>query len=134
MLIMDKFNDKINLDNLYNKTKTTNENRIKCYQTILNRIHKRIKNVSNQRNNQCFCTYIIPEFLLGLPKYDSSACTAYIIDKLKDNGFNIKYTYPNLLFISWAHYIPHYERMKYKKATGISIDGFGNIIKKKNHT
>ena len=48
-------------------------------------------------------------------------------DKLKENGFAIKYTHPNLLFISWAHYIPPYVRMDYKKKTGISMDGFGNV-------
>ena len=78
-----------------------------------------------------FCCFVIPEFLLGTPRYDSGACIAYIIDKLKENGFSIKYTHPNLLFISWAHYIP-YVRSDYKKKTGITVDGFGNLLKSKN--
>ena len=53
------------------------------------------------------------------------------MNKLDDNGFIVKYTYPNLLFISWNHYIPDYERMAIKKEQGVSIDGFGNVIKKK---
>ena len=55
-------------------------------------------------------------------------CTSYIIEKLIDNGFMIKYTHPNLLFISWRHYIPHYERAKIKKNTGVSVDGWGNVV------
>ena len=54
-------------------------------------------------------------------------CKGCIIDKLTKNGFHIKYTYPNLLFISWKHYIPDYKRLEYKKKTGKIIDGFGNI-------
>ena len=44
----------------------------------------------------------------------------------------MKYTHPNLLWISWQHYIPHYERENVKKKYGVSIDGFGNVIKKEN--
>ena len=54
----------------------------------------------------------------------------YVINKLTENGFQVKYTYPNLLWISWQHYIPHYERANIKKQYGVSIDGFGNVIKK----
>ena len=79
-----------------------------------------------------FFYFLLPEFVLGIPRYDIDACNSYIIEKLKKNGFNIKYTHPNLLFISWNHYIPKYERMEYKKKTGHTIDGFGNIIKKKS--
>ena len=43
------------------------------------------------------CWFVIPEFMLGLPKYDTGACTAYLMGKLEENGFIVKYTYPNLL-------------------------------------
>jgi len=68
---------------------------------------------------------------VGTPRYDSAACTAYIMDKLQDNGFNIKYTHPNLLFISWQHYIDKKKRILFKKHHGYSIDGFGQPIKEK---
>ena len=123
-------NEKINLDDLYKNKKTTFEHKLKVYDKILARIHKKIKTTARMRNSTCFCMYIIPEFILGLPRYNISLCTSYIIDKLEENGFKIKYTHPNLLFISWEHYIPHYERQEYKKKTGITIDGFGNIVKK----
>ena len=32
--------------------------------------------------------------------------------------------------ISWTHYIPPHERREYKKQTGITIDGFGNVKQK----
>ena len=126
----DIFREKLNLDELFTQDKEDNSNKTKVYQKILQRVHHKIKLTSRQRNNMKCCWFVIPEFILGLPKYDTGACTAYVMDKLDENGFIVKYTYPNLLFISWNHYIPDYERMAIKKEQGISIDGFGNIIKK----
>ena len=126
------FNEKLNLDELYERTRETSQTKIKTYQKILARIHSRIKAISRQRNNNKFCMFVIPEFILGIPRYDIAECTNYVIEKLTDNGFQIKYTYPNLLFISWQHYIPKYQRSEIKKKTGVAIDGFGNVVTKKN--
>jgi hypothetical protein len=132
MLMDDRFREKINLDDLFTQDKTETNNKTKLYQKILQRVHNKIKLTSRQRNNMKCCWFIIPEFILGLPKYDVGGCTAYVMGKLDENGFIVKYTYPNLLFISWNHYIPDYERMAIKKEQGISIDGFGNVIQKKS--
>jgi len=125
------FTEKLNLDELYVRDKISNENKTKIYQKILNRIHNRIKHTSRQRNNNKFCVYVLPEFLLGVPRYDINACTMYVIEKLTENGFEIKYTNPNMLWISWQHYIPPYKRNEIKKQYGVNIDGFGNIVNKK---
>ena len=126
------FNEKLNLDELYERTRETSQTKIKTYQKILARIHTRIKAISRQRNNNKFCMFVIPEFILGIPRYDIAECTNYVIEKLTDNGFQLKYTYPNLLFISWQHYIPKYQRSEIKKKTGVAIDGFGNVVNKKD--
>ncbi len=130
----DSIIEKLNLDDLYNEKKIARDNKLKVYNKILKRVHQKIKHTSRQKNSLCFCCFVVPEFLIGIPRYDCGSCIAYIIDKLKENGFAIKYTHPNLLFISWAHYIPPHVRMDYKKKTGISMDGFGNVKsnKKKN--
>jgi hypothetical protein len=119
------------MDELYTQRKITEEHKIKIYQKILARVHKKIKTISRSRNSKRFCFFLLPEFVLGIPRYDIVHLTSYIIAKLLENGFLVKYTHPNLLFISWKHYIPNYERTQIKKKTGISIDGFGNVVKKK---
>ena len=43
----------------------------------------------------------------------------------------IRYTHPNLLLISWKHWIPQYVRNEVKKKTGVVIDGYGNKMIKK---
>ena len=119
---------KLNLDELYEKKQQHDLNTLNIYNKILNRIHSRIKIVSRQNISSQFCWFVIPEMIIGVPKYDHGACTAYIIDKLTENGFVIRYTHPNLLFISWKHWVPSYVRNEIKKKTGVAIDGYGNKI------
>jgi hypothetical protein len=127
-----EYNEKINLDDLYERKHEIELNRLHIYNKILGRVHSKIKLASRQKNNTDFTFYIIPEFIFGIPKYNVDTCISYIIDKLQENGFLVKYTHPNLLYIYWGHYIPSYRRTQIKKETGQSIDGFGNVIVNKN--
>ena len=120
---------KINIDELYDKKKYRDLNTLDTYNKILSRIHNKIKYISKQTVNEKFCWYVIPEVVLGVPKFDHTSCTAYIIHKLRENGFIVKYTHPNLIFISWNHWVPSYVRNEIKKKTGIIVDSFGNEIK-----
>ncbi len=124
--------EKVNLDELFKQKKITEEHKIKMYNKILNGIHRKIKYASRQRGNNQFCVCVLPEFVLGIPRYDIATCNSYIMQQLVNNGFQVKYTHPNLLFISWKHFIPDYERRAIKKTTGYNIDGFGNLIQRKN--
>ena len=128
----DEMIEKIDIDELYQKKHEIEEHRRKIYNKILNRAHTKIKTTSRLKHQEQFCFYVVPEFMLGVPKYNLSECVEYIIDKLIENGFSVKYTEPNLLFISWQHFIPFYKREEIKKTHGVTIDGFGNVIKKKN--
>ena len=128
---LEDFKEKLNLDDLFARKHQVEQNKIKVYQTILNRIHKKIKVTSRQKYNDLFTFYVIPEFIMGIPSYDVASCTGYIIQKLRDNGFIAKYTHPNLVLISWKRWIPMHKRMEYKKRTGIKIDGHGRKISEK---
>lgn len=127
----DDDNTKVNLDELYERKKQHDLNTLKTYNRILNRINNKIKTVSRLQSNEQFCWYVIPEHIIGVPRFDKEACTAYLIDKLRDNGFILRYTHPNLLFISWKHWIPSYVRNEIKKKTGMVVDGYGNKVEKK---
>jgi hypothetical protein len=71
---------------------------------------------------------VVPEMIIGVPKYDQGACIAYILDQLKINGFQVKYIHPNALFISWTHWVPSYVRTELKKKTGIEVNEYGQKI------
>ena len=123
--------DKINLDDLFEKKREIAESKLSLYNKILNRIHNKIKITSNQnRGREQFIWYIIPEVMIGVSRYNVAECTGYIINKLRENDLVVRYTHPNLVFISWSHWIPGYVRQEYKKQTGTTIDGYGNIADK----
>lgn len=121
--------DKLNLDDLFEKKREIAENKLQLYNKILNRIHEKIKITSRQnQGKEQFCWYLIPEMMIGISRYNVAECTDYILRKLRENEFVVRYTHPNLIFISWNHWIPGYVRQEYKKQTGTAIDGFGNLI------
>lgn len=124
----ENFSEKLNLDELYAKKQQSDLNKLTLFNKILNRVHVRIRTTSNQKINDQCCWYVVPEIIIGVPKYDQAGCIAYIMDKLKSNSFNVRYIHPNTLFISWNHWVPSYIRNELKKKTGIIIDEFGNKV------
>ncbi len=115
----------VNLDELYEYQKQKSLEDLSLYNKILSRIHSKVRTASRQRNGDQTCWYVVPETLIGVPRYDVRECTAYIIDKLRSNGFAVRYTHPNLLLIGWAHWVPSYVRHEIKKKTGVVVDGMG---------
>jgi hypothetical protein len=119
---------KINLEELYDRKKTYDLSKLSIFNKILNRIHEKIKITSRQKVDTQFCWFVIPEIMLGVASYDRASCISYILEELTSNGFVVRYTHPNLIFISWMHYIPSYVRNEFKKKTGILIDEHGNRL------
>lgn len=122
---IENFSEKINIDDLYDKKRQYDLNQMHLFNKLLNRVHVRIKTTSRQKIDEQFCWFIVPEIMIGVPKYDQAACIAYLIDKLKNNGFNVKYIHPNTLFISWTHWVPDYVRTELKNKTGIIVNEYG---------
>jgi hypothetical protein len=125
---IEDFSEKLNIDDLYEKKRQYDLTQLALFNKILHRVHVRIKTVSRQRKDEQFCWFLVPEVIIGVPRYDQAACIAYLIDKLKSSGFNVRYTHPNALFISWLHWVPSYVRTEVKKKTGIVINEYGQKI------
>lgn len=85
-----------------NKTKLI-QRKLNIYDEILKKCHHRIKLVSKQNPMMCYCLYIIPKFIYGVPLFKLDECIKYLFEKLTENGFKVNYTHPNLLIISWHH-------------------------------
>ena len=120
--------EKLNLDDLYDQKKQEDLGKLYTFNRILTRVHEKIKIAARLKNSQQFCWFLVPEVLIGVPNYDKNACITYMISKLEENDFIVRYTHPNLLFISWKHYVPNYVRTEIKKKTGTVIDKFGNYV------
>jgi len=123
-----EFSEKINIDELYEKKHQVDLNKLELFKKILNRIHVRIKTTARQNIHEKFCWFVVPEVIIGVPKYDQAACIAYLMDTLQTNGFQVRYFHPNTIFISWDHWVPSYVRNEIKKKTGIVINEYGEKI------
>jgi hypothetical protein len=119
---------KVNIDELYEKDQRRDLKQLSIFNKILNRIHRRITITGRTKRSDKYIWFTIPEFIFGEPVYDKSDCIAYVITKLEENGFFLKFIYPNTLFISWDNWVPAYTRTEVKKKTGIVLDEKGNIV------
>ena len=129
---IDDFTEKINIDELYEKKRNYDLAQKTLFNKILNRIHVRIKTTSRQKMDENFCWFVVPEIIIGVPKFDQANCIAYLMDKLTTNGFQVKYTHPNTLLILWSNWVPSYVRDEIKIKTGIKINEFGIKQEEKN--
>ena len=122
------FSEKLNIDDLYEKKRQCDLNKLELFKKILNRIHVRIKTTAKQNVHEKFCWFVVPEIIIGVPKYDQAGCIAYLMDTLQTNGFQVRYFHPNTIFISWNHWVPSYVRTEIKKKTGIVVNEYGEKI------
>jgi hypothetical protein len=119
---------KLNIDDLYEKKRQRDLKQLSIFNKILGRIHKRIQFTGRNKRNDKYIWFTVPEFIFGEPNFDNGECVAFLVVKLEENGFFVRYMHPNTLFISWENWIPSYSRNEFKKKTGIVVDENGNII------
>jgi hypothetical protein len=74
--------------------------RLLIYEEILEKCYHRIQ--SSVVRDDPFSLYVVPDFIIGKPTYNFANCIQYIIFRLKNNGFKVKYIYPNALQIEWG--------------------------------
>lgn len=122
----------LNIDELYERKKEIDVQRVSIYNKLLSKIHNKIKISSRQHIDNEFCYYIMPEILIGYPNYNFQECLIYVTSCLQDDGFLTKYVHPNLILISWRHWVPQYVRDEIKKKTGKTIDKFGKEMSQIN--
>lgn len=81
--------------------------RLKAYNQLLEQIYIRVKTAARVAGNN-WIIYTVPPFVLGLPKIDLEDCVVYLVFQLRQVGYEVRFTYPNLLFISWKHHERNY--------------------------
>jgi len=123
--------NKLNIDDLYEKKRQRDLKQLSIFNKILARIHKRIHFTGQNKRNDKHIWFTVPEFIFGEPNYDNGECVAFLVVKLEENGFYVRYLHPNTLFVSWENWVPSYARSEFKKKTGIAVDEKGNIIEKR---
>lgn len=96
-------------EDLYTHRKSRDTSRLRVYNQILEQIYHRIQTVSRLPTGSVSqILYSIPDFIFGLPRIDLEDCVVYIVYQLRTSGYEVKYTYPNLLNINWSHHERNY--------------------------
>jgi len=92
---------------LFERRRQRDGAKLKSYNKLLEQIYIRIR-ASSRDGGDPWITYVVPPFILGLPKIDLEDCIVYLVYMLRNQGYEVRYTYPNLLYISWKHHEKDY--------------------------
>jgi hypothetical protein len=92
---------------LFEKRRQRDGAKLKSYNTILEQIYTRIRSSSRQGGDP-WIIFTVPPFIIGLPRLDLEDCIVYIVYLLRQQSYEVRYTYPNLLYISWKHHEKDY--------------------------
>ena len=93
---------------LYERRIRRDHARLRAYNTLLEQIYHRIYATSQLGGNTSSVLYTVPPFLLGLPKLDMEDCIVYLVWQLREAKFVVRFTWPNLLYVSWHHHEGEY--------------------------
>tara|TARA_A100001015_G_C14974281_1_gene706530 strand:+ start:582 stop:1010 length:429 start_codon:yes stop_codon:yes gene_type:complete len=89
----------LNINSLYETMYEKNLKRYQKFDDILKKLHNRIK--YHAKNEKTYCFFQIPEFIIGVPLYNTDDLKEYLIKSLQKDGFKYMYIEPNWLFVSW---------------------------------
>jgi hypothetical protein len=92
---------------LFEKRKQRDSSKLRSYNKILEQIYSRIR-TSSREGSDPYILYTIPPFIIGLPRIDLEDCVVYLVYMLRAQTYEVRYTYPNLLYISWKHHEREY--------------------------
>ena len=98
----------LNPASLYKEEAKRDATRIRIYNNVLTAIYNRVKAVARIPGNEKSLWYVVPEFIPGTPRFDIGDAILYIVWNLRNTGYTVNYTYPNLLFISWKSHDEYY--------------------------
>jgi hypothetical protein len=96
------------LSELYQKRRTKDSARLRAYSKILEQIHHRIRTISRLPQSMSYTVYTIPPVILGLPRIDMEDCATFLVYTLRHEGFDVRFSYPNMLYIDWSKHERQY--------------------------
>jgi hypothetical protein len=88
---------------LFNKRRERDGAKLKAYNKVLEQIYTRIRSNSRMGADP-WIIFTIPPFILGLPRIEMEDCTVFLVYVLRQQQYEVRFTYPNLLYISWKHH------------------------------
>ena len=98
----------LNPSSLYKEEAKRDATRIRIYNNVLSQIYNKIKAIARIPGNEKSLLYLVPEFIPGVPRFDIGYSIIYLVCNLRNTGYTVEYTHPNLLFITWRSYDEKY--------------------------
>jgi hypothetical protein len=92
---------------LFERRKQRDGAKLRSYNKILEQIYTRIRTASREGADP-WIIYTVPPFILGLPRIEMEDCIVYLVYMLRQQSYEVRYTYPNLLYVSWKHHEKDY--------------------------
>jgi hypothetical protein len=99
----------LNPSTLYSQEARRDATRIRIYNTVLQQIYTKIKAIARIPGNERSLWYVVPEFIPGTPRFDIKDCIVYLVWNLRNVGYQVDYTHPNLMLISWRNHDEKYK-------------------------
>ncbi len=99
----------LNPSSLYSQEARRDATRIRIYNSVLQQIYTKIKAIARIPGNERSLWYVVPEFIPGTPRFDVKDCIVYLVWNLRNVGYQVDYTHPNLMLISWRNHDDKYK-------------------------
>lgn len=99
----------LNPSALYSEEARRDATRIRIYNSVLQQIYTKIKAIARIPGNEKCLWYVVPEFIPGTARFDVKDCIVYLVWNLRNVGYQVEYTHPNLMFISWRNHDEKYK-------------------------
>jgi hypothetical protein len=94
----------ISLHELYRMKRQKETNKTLCFDKVLEMCHRRIRNIAAHGGMNTF--YEIPGMIVGLPLYNITQCTEYVIEQLRKSGFLVQLLPPPSVFVVYVSWDP----------------------------
>ena len=100
---------KLDPSTLYSEQEKRDELRLKTYNNILSQVHNKIRVIAKMPKNDKSLLFTVPEFVVGVPRFNTRDCILYLAWNLRNSNFDVQYYQPNLLWISWQKHEQQYK-------------------------
>ncbi len=107
------------VQDIHKYQKEKDKQRLRIYEKILSKCFKKIKELSLHEETYCF--FPLPEYIPGSPLYNMTECVIFLLNSLKEKGFNARYVDPFMIFIVWNVPKPELKRKEYNPIQNSSL-------------
>lgn len=122
----------LDLDRLYEQKRKRNLREVAVYGRILTKVIRRINRTAQDPiTDKRGLVFPVPAYIPGEFTYNASRCAAWLVTELEDRNLRVMCDMlggERVLYVSWKHYIPQFEREEIRRRTGLIVDANGVVV------